>query len=481
MPHSDLYATLGLDRTASKGQVTKAYRKLAKEVHPDKIGGNSEKFKEINHAHEILSDPHKRSLYDRYGEEGLENGGPKSSGDIFSSFFGDSLGKPQKRKTKDVVHVMPVTLEQLYNGKTKKMAVRRDVVDQESGVNRCAACDGRGSCVRVVQMGNRRQQISQPCGSCSATGQIFKHSKSREELEVHIQKGAPDGHKVVFREKADELPGAETGDVVFVLKQQEHKEFKRKGADLYMERTISLVEALCGFELEVTHLDGRKLLIKSAPGDVVKPMPFGFDALACDDGGMDWEMIEGCDCPAIATVAEAALLDAGKLKHACETELKRQGVDVSAFVIDQKSGLAYFKSGTRAEVMAVQQPKQGCKMYVVADPEVRSRQRLMKAVKDEGMPTLKNPFVRGNLFIILSIEFPQSLSPESQEQLRELLPPPLNTPMSAADDIEVHELSDIDPVQSRSSNQVNMSVGAEAYDEDEEVGSMPGQSQCAQM
>jgi len=281
---------------------------------------------------------------------------------------------------------------------------------------------------------------------------------------------------------ADELPGAETGDVVFVLKQQEHKEFKRKGADLYMERTISLVEALCGFELEVTHLDGRKLLIKSAPGDVVKPMPRGFDALAGDDGGMDWEMIEGCDCPAIATVAEAALLDADKLKHACETELKRQGLDVSAFVIDQKSGLAYFKSGTRAEVMAAQQPKQGCKMYVVADPEVRSRQRLMKAVKDEGMPTLKNPFVRGNLFIILSIEFPQSLSLESQEQLRELLPPPLNTPMSAADDdIEVHELSDIDPVQSRSSNQVDMSVGAEAYDEDEEVGSMPGQSQCAQM
>merc|ERR1712232_551413 len=109
-------------------------------------------------------------------------------------------------------------------------------------------------------------------GACNGTGHIFKHKRSREEFEVHIQKGATDGHKIAFHEKADELPGAETGDVVFVLKQQEHPEFKRKGADLYIERTISLVEALCGFELEVTHLDGRKLLIKSTAGDVMKPM-----------------------------------------------------------------------------------------------------------------------------------------------------------------------------------------------------------------
>merc|ERR1719198_2532875 len=116
-----------------------------------------------------------------------------------------------------------------------------------------------------------------PCTTCSGAGKSFKTKKEREILQVHIQKGAPDGHKVIFREKADEHPDADTGDVVFQLKEQKHKEFTRRGADLFVERSISLVEALCGFEIEVTHLDGRKLLIKTAPGDIVKPMAQGFD------------------------------------------------------------------------------------------------------------------------------------------------------------------------------------------------------------
>lgn len=105
----------------------------------------------------------------------------------------------------------------------------------------------------------------------------------------------------------------------------------------------------------------------------------------------------------------------------------------------------------------------------------------MKAVKDEGMPTLKNPFVYGNLFIILNIEFPQSLSSDAQEGLKALLPPLLNTPMLGTDDdIEVHTLVDIDPVQSCSLNQANMAVNGEAYDEDE-AHARPEQPQCAQM
>merc|ERR1719261_753279 len=88
---------------------------------------------------------------------------------------------------------------------------------------------------------------------------------------------------------ADEHPDMDTGDVVFVLKEQEHKEFKRRGADLFIERTISLVEALCGFTLELTHLDGRRLLIKTAPGEIVKPMDSSFDPLADEDTKTDWE------------------------------------------------------------------------------------------------------------------------------------------------------------------------------------------------
>merc|ERR1719360_32412 len=105
------------------------------------------------------------------------------------------------------------------------------------------------------------QQMQSQCSACGGKGKTFKTKPEREVLEVHIQKGSPDNHKVQFREMADEHPDADTGDVVFVLKEQEHADFKRKGADLFIERKISLVEALCGFDLELTHLDGRKLQI----------------------------------------------------------------------------------------------------------------------------------------------------------------------------------------------------------------------------
>merc|ERR1719155_214919 len=105
------------------------------------------------------------------------------------------------------------------------------------------------------------QQMQSQCSSCGGAGKSFQTKQEREVLEVHIQKGSPDGHKVVFREMADEHPDADTGDVIFVVKEKEHADIKRKGADLFIERTISLSEALSGFKMEFTHLDGRKLLI----------------------------------------------------------------------------------------------------------------------------------------------------------------------------------------------------------------------------
>jgi len=256
---TDLYNLLGVDHDASKTDITKAYRKLAREHHPDK-GGDAEKFKEVSRAHEVLSDPEKRSVYDKYGEEGLEQGIPTSSSDIFGHLFGQTPGKPPKRKTKAVEHTISLSLEQLYAGLTKKMAVRRKVIDQDVGVKPCSACDGRGVEIKVVKMGNMVQQMQSECSSCKGVGTIFKYKEEREVLEVHVQRGSLDGHRITFPGKADELPGADTGDVVFTLKQLEHKDFKRRGADLFVERTISLSEALCGFCTEITHLDGRKLL-----------------------------------------------------------------------------------------------------------------------------------------------------------------------------------------------------------------------------
>jgi hypothetical protein len=302
-------------------------------------------------------------------------------------------------------------------------------------------------------------------------------------LEVHIQKGSPDNHKVVFREMADEHPDADTGDVIFVLKQQEHALFKRRGADLFIERDISLVEALCGFEMEITHLDGRKLLIKTAPGDIVKPMARGFDPFADTENKMDWEVIENSDCPDVENVAQADTTDIDTLKKACETQLKRKGIDVGCFVVD--GSRAYFKQGTREEILAQKKTRRGSTMYVLADPNAGAGLRLMKAVKDEGMPTYKNPFIHGNLFLVLTIKFPETLTPENQKALRKLLPPALNTPSFKESDegVEVHSTSDIDPVKSYAENKVNMQAGGEAYDDDDEGAGPggPGGVPCKQM
>jgi len=171
---------------------------------------------------------------------------------------------------------------------------------------------------------------------------------------------------------------------------------------------------------------------------------------------------------------------------ACETQLKRKGIDVGVFVVDARR--AYFKQCTREEALAAKKPKKGSTMYIVSDPNAKKNFRMMKSVKGEGMPTYKNPFVHGNLFLNLTIEFPETLTPELQQKIRGLLPPPLNVPKWKEDDqsVEIHTVTDLDPVQSYNSNKVNMSAGGEAYDDDEEGGGGgggmrgPGGVQCQQ-
>merc|ERR1712232_1376251 len=155
---------------------------------------------------------------------------------------------------------------------------------------------------------------------------------------------------------------------------------------------------------------------KTAPGDIVKPMAKGFDPLSKEEKGTEWEVMEDCDCPSIDNVAQADTTDIDTLKKACETQLKRKGIDVGVFVVDDKR--AYFKQCSREEALDAKKPRKGCTMYVLSDPDAKKEFRIMKAVKDEGMPTYKNPFVHGNLFLILTIEFPDDLSPEKQQQVR---------------------------------------------------------------
>merc|ERR1711870_52907 len=168
-------------------------------------------------------------------------------------------------------------------------------------------------------------------------------------------------------------------------------------------------------------------------------MAQGYDPLAKEEGkGTDWEVMEDCDCPSIDNVAQADTTDIDTLKKACETQLKRQGIDVGVFVVD--GSRAYFKQCTREEALAAKKPRRGSTMYVVSDPDAKKAFRMMKAVKGEGMPTYKNPFVHGNLFLILTIQFPDAIDPETQTKLRSLLPPPLNVPKGNSD--EEHLVTD---------------------------------------
>ncbi|XP_010521621.1 PREDICTED: dnaJ protein homolog ANJ1-like [Tarenaya hassleriana] len=300
------YEILGVSKNASPEDLKKAYKKAAIKNHPDK-GGDPEKFKELAHAYEVLSDPEKRDIYDQYGEDALKEGmgggpGGHDPFDIFSSFFGggggggfggggSSRGRRQRRG-EDVVHPLKVSLEDLYLSTTKKLSLSRNVLcskckgkGSKSGASmKCSGCQGSGMKVTIRQLGpSMIQQMQHVCNDCKGTGEMIsdkdrcsqckgeKVSPEKKVLEVFVEKGMQNGQKITFPGEADEAPDTITGDIVFILQQKEHPKFKRKGDDLFYEHTLCLTEALCGFQFVLTHLDGRQLLIKSNPGEVVKP------------------------------------------------------------------------------------------------------------------------------------------------------------------------------------------------------------------
>jgi len=281
------YKLLNLPQSATPDEIRKAYRKLAREHHPDK-GGDEHLFKELQEAYDCLSDPEKRELYDQGGKEAVERGGAGGGGadDLFSAFFGGGGGGGRRqsrgpRKGESVVHKLQVSLEHLYNGKTFKMAISRQRVKYPAGmspsqaVTECKTCGGRGAVLKVQRIGPMMQQVQMACPDCGGQGKSFKEGVSlfqeKKTLEVRVDPGMKHGQKIVMTGEADENPGMESGDVVFVLAQQEHEVFQRKGGDLVLEKSISLKDALCGCKFAIHHLDQRDIIIKTEPGQVIKP------------------------------------------------------------------------------------------------------------------------------------------------------------------------------------------------------------------
>jgi len=473
--NSKLYKVLGVEKNASASEIKKAYRKLAVKHHPDK-GGDPDTFKEISKAYDILGDEEKRTQYDQFGEEGVGQGGPSDGNDIFDMMFnqGQRRGNQRGKKGKDEVHPLDVSLEDLYNGKVRKLSVTRQVIDKSVDVKQCAECDGTGVVIQMIRMGPMVQQTQSACSSCNGKGVTCKKKRVKEVLEVPVQKGAPSGHKITFQEKSDEHPGVTPGDVIFVLKEQPHEVFKRKGADLYIEKSISLVEALCGFEMEIQQLDGRTLIVKSEPGSVISPCMY--DPFASEAEEPEWERIEDTDV-ALEDVARAETTDTEALMQACSKgQLKGKGI--GCFIT--YNGTTTFKQGTRQECLAARKPKKNATLYVLKDPAEAASNRMMKCVVGEGLPTFRDQTEFGNLFIILNIEFPDSIPQDAISTLKGLLPPPLNqvTATEGDENVDVVTLETRDPVESY---EYNKPKAADDDDDDHPGHGMGGQNvQCAQ-
>ncbi|HBT50337.1 MAG: Chaperone protein DnaJ [Caldanaerobacter subterraneus] len=302
MPKKDLYEILGVDRNASQEEIKKAYRRLAKKYHPDLNPGDKEaeqKFKEINEAYEILSDPQKRAQYDQFGHAAFEQGGFQQGGfgdftqggfdfdfggfgdifgDIFSDFFGTGRRKAEKgpKKGADIRYDLTLTFEEAAFGTEKEIEVERfEVCDVCHGTGvkpgsrpeTCPVCHGTGeirqtqntpfgrivnirTCPRCHGEG---KIITDPCQKCGGTGRIRK----RRKIKVTIPAGIDEGQMLTLRGEGEPgLRGGPNGDLYIVIHVKPHEIFKREGYDVYVKIPISFADAALGGEIKIPTLDG---------------------------------------------------------------------------------------------------------------------------------------------------------------------------------------------------------------------------------
>jgi molecular chaperone DnaJ len=294
----DYYEVLGVSREAGEDELKKAYRRLAIQFHPDRNPGDKqaeERFKEINEAYQVLSDPEKRAQYDRYGHAAFE--GMRSAGgfggfdftqgfeevfsDIFGDFFGVGRGGGRSRRGEDLRYDLEIDFEEAARGTEKTIKLSRFTLCETckgtrsaspSGIRSCPNCRGTGH-VRIQQgffsisttcsqCRGEGKVIVEPCSTCQGQGRTRK----TQSLSVRIPPGVDNGSRLRVGGAGEAgLGGGPAGDLYVVVHVREHPIFVRQGNDIVVEVPVSFPQAALGTELEVPSLDG-KLKIKIAPG-----------------------------------------------------------------------------------------------------------------------------------------------------------------------------------------------------------------------
>mgnify|MGYP001761181717 FL=1 len=286
----DFYDILGVKPRASERDIKSAYRKKARDMHPDKHPDKAEAFMDVSEAYQILSDPELRRIYDARGADAaLQHQARKENGhadpfDAFRQFFGGGGGSghmhDETPKGPNKMYDAEVSLKDLYLGRSFTVAHKRHVVcpacfgsgaHSTSDIHTCKACDGQG-------MQLHRQQIMPgfvttmqvTCPHCNGEGRVIKRQCSRckghtivpdvTDIEVEVEPGAREGAEYVFEGLADQSPDADPGDVVVkVYTTTSPGDFRRMGHNLYYTHTISLHDALLGFEHTLPHYDGHAI------------------------------------------------------------------------------------------------------------------------------------------------------------------------------------------------------------------------------
>ena len=304
----DYYEVLGIGKNATDAEIKSAYRKLAKKYHPDLNPGDKtaeEKFKEVNEANDVLSDPEKRKRYDQFGFAGVDpnygagqggygggfgggfgGAGGVDLGDIFGDLFGGGFGgfggssraNPNApRKGHDIQASVILTFEEAAHGCTKKVTLHRQQTcpdcngsgcEPGSSPETCTQCNGRGYVVTQQRTPFGVMQSQQPCPHCGGRGTIIKNpcktcrgtgkTSARKTLEVKIPAGIDDDQNIALRGQGDAgTNGGPAGDVIVHVTVKTDNVFERDGYDVYVRVPITYSQAVLGAEIEVPTVDGK--------------------------------------------------------------------------------------------------------------------------------------------------------------------------------------------------------------------------------